>query len=46
MIKILEDLETTDNKQSILDYVNDIESICLLLKELISHVYDKNEYVE
>lgn len=46
MIKILEDLKTTDNKQQIWECVNGIESICLLLKELISHVYDKNEYVE
>lgn len=46
MIKIIEDLETTDNKQQILDCVNDIESICLLLKELTFRVYDKNKYVE
>lgn len=36
MIKILEDLETTDKKQKMLDCVNTIESSCQILKQVIS----------
>ncbi len=35
MVKILEDLETTNNKQKILDCVNTIESSCQILKQVI-----------
>ncbi len=36
MIKILEDLETTDKRQKMLDCINTIESSCQTLKQVIS----------
>lgn len=43
MVKILEDLKTADNKQKILDSINNIESEWQILKQIVPTFYSEED---
>ena len=45
MIKVIENLESNKKKQKIIECVNDMESVCQLIKNSIPLIFDEEEIV-
>ncbi len=43
MIKVIENLESNKKKQKIIECVNDMESVCQLIKNYIPLIFDEEE---
>ena len=43
MIKVIENLESNKKKQKIIECVNDMESVCQLIKSSIPLIFDEEE---
>lgn len=43
MIKVIENLESNKKKQKIIECVNDMESVCQLIKNSIPLIFDEEE---
>ncbi len=43
MVKVIESIEAGNSKKKILECVSDMDSVCQLLKQVISNLHDEEE---